>query len=254
LELPTFDLTGRTAIVTGASRGLGKGIARALAAAGADVVLAARSVPELEETAAQVREYGRRALVVQTDVSRSDEVNAMVAQAVAACGRIDVLVNNSAVYHPKPVLEMADEDWHLVINTNLNSQFYCARAVGRHMVEQRYGKIVNIASTWSVIGVPNNVAYCTAKGGVAQLTKGLAIEWARYGVRVNAIAPGHIRTTLSSKELEDPKIREIILRHIPLKYVAEPEDIAPMAVYLASSASDFMTGSILLIDGGQTAE
>jgi NAD(P)-dependent dehydrogenase (short-subunit alcohol dehydrogenase family) len=254
LEIPSFDLTGRTAIVTGASRGLGKGIARALAAAGADVVLAARTVPELEETAAHVREYGRRALVVPTDVSRADQVNAMVDQAVDAFGKVDVLVNNSGVYHPKPVLEMADEDWELVIGTNLSSQFYCARAVGRHMVARRYGKIVNIASTWSFIGVANNVAYCAAKGGVAQLTKSLAIEWARYGVRVNAIAPGHIRTTLSTIELENPKIRDVILSHIPLKYVSEPEDIAPLAVYLASSASDFMTGSILLIDGGQTAE
>ena len=249
-----FDLSGRTAIVTGAGRGLGKAIALALAEAGADLVAVARTTSEIEATAAAARQRGRRALVVPTDVTQVAQVNAMVEQAMAEYGKVDVLVNNVGLYWPKPALEVTDEEWDYVLRTVLHSQFYCVRAVGRHMVEQRYGKIINIGSHWGMIGVANNVPYSVAKGAVLQMTKALAVEWARYGVRVNAICPGHIRTQLTEKELADPKIYALIMRHLPLKYVSEPKDIAPLAVYLASAASDFMTGSSLVIDGGQNAE
>ncbi len=248
-----FDLTGRTAIVTGAGRGIGRAIALALAEAGADIAIGSRTPEEIEKVGAEIRALGRKAIVVPTDVSDRAQVNRLVDESLAAFGKIDILVNNPGLKMPKPAFDVTDEEWDYAIRTVLYSQWYCSQAVGRHMADQKYGKIINLGSTWGMIGIANNAPYSIGKGAVLHLTRVLAVEWAKHGIRVNAINPSYCRTSINEQELADPKILQIVLSRIPLKYIAETSDIAPAAVYLASPASDYITGQMLVIDGGMTA-
>ncbi len=248
-----FDLKGKTAFVTGASRGIGRSVAVSLAEAGADVALIGRDTAALEETLAGVKAHGRRALALKTDVTSADSIAAAVAQTVKEFGKIDTLVCNAGVQRLKPFLDMQPDDWRSLISTNLEGAIMTMQAVGKGMVEQKSGSIITMSSIYSFVGAPWNSIYCMTKGGLSQLSKALAVEWARYNVRVNAICPGWIETDLTKPYMLDQKTVDAGLRQIPLRRFGKPEDIGPMAVYLASDESSFVTGQAYVIDGGQIA-
>ena len=248
-----FDLKGKTAFVTGASRGIGRNVAVSLAEAGADVALIGRDTAALEETMAGVKAHGRRALALKTDVTSADSIQSAVDQTIKAFGKIDTLVCNAGVQKLKAFLDMQPEDWRGLISTNLEGAIITMQAVGKGMVGQKSGSIITMSSIYSFVGAPFNSIYCMTKGGLAQLSKALAVEWARHNVRVNAICPGWIETDLTKPYMQDQKTVEAGLRQIPLRRFGKPEDIGPMAVYLASDEASFVTGEAFVIDGGQIA-
>ncbi len=251
--LEALRLDGRVAVVTGASRGLGRAMALALAESGADVALASRSKPDLEETAHQVERLGRRAVVIPTDVRVFAEMETLVGQTRQLLGRLDILVSSSGVAQVAPLAEMRPEEWFRILDTNLTGVFNGCRAVARHFLAARSGKVVNIASVLGAVGLPGYAAYAASKGGVIAFTKALAVEWARYNVQVNAIAPGWFVTDMNAQAFADEKIRERLLRDVPLRRTGRVEEIGPLVVYLASPASDFMTGQTIFLDGGHSA-
>lgn len=246
-------LAGRVALVTGAGRGIGRAIALALGRAGATVACAARSLDQVEAAAAAIRAEGGSARAFPLDVTRPEEVAAAVRAIEQALGPIGVLVNNAGITLQKRSLELRDEEWERVLATNLTSMFLLARAVAPSMIAQGGGKIINIGSMWGKLGVPQFLVYCVTKAGADALTRCLAVEWARHGIRVNCLAPGYIRTDFSVEAMEDERTRALILSKIPLRRLGEPDEIGPLAVYLASPASDFMTGQTVYLDGGQTS-
>ena len=247
-----FSLFGRVALVTGASRGIGRAIALALGAAGAAVACAARSLDQVRATAEQIRGAGGGAVGLRLDVTRATEIAAAVADAQAALGPLDVLVNNAGVTLEKRAVEVTDEEWDTVLATNLTSMFRCARAAAPGMIERGRGKVINVGSMYGVLGVPRYAAYCASKAAVDGLTRSVAAEWARHGIRVNCLAPGLMNTEIPRAALADEKTRARFLSKIPARRIGEPEEAGALAVYLASSASDFMTGQTLYLDGGQT--
>jgi 2-deoxy-D-gluconate 3-dehydrogenase len=246
-------LAGKVAVVTGASRGLGRAIAIALATAGAAVALAARSAPHLEESAQAVVDAGGRALIVPTDVSRWSDVEALMRRTVAEFGGLDIVVNNSGLAKVIPLAEMSPEDWREVVDVNLTGVFHGCRAAAPYLVAQRSGKVINLASVLGAVGLPGYAAYGASKGGVAALTRTLGVEWARHNIQVNAIAPGWFVTDMNRAAFADPRIHERLVRDVPARRTGRLEEIGPLAVYLASPASDFMTGQTLFLDGGHSA-
>ncbi|HYI48495.1 MAG TPA: 2-dehydro-3-deoxy-D-gluconate 5-dehydrogenase KduD [Allosphingosinicella sp.] len=243
-----FDLTGKCAIVTGANTGIGQAIAVALAGAGADVALVGRS--RAEETADQVRALGRGAALIDADLSTSAPVQDIVDQTLAELGGLDILVNNAGIIRRADAVDFSEADWDAVIDTNLKSLFFLCQAAGRHMIARGSGKIVNIASLLSFQGGIRVPSYTAAKSGVAGLTKALANEWAGKGVNVNAIAPGYIATNNTAALRADETRNRQILERIPAGRWGAPSDIAGAAVFLASSASDYVNGHVLAVDGG----
>ena len=241
------------AIVTGASRGLGRAIAVALAAAGADVALTARSRPDLEETARGVEQQGRRALVAPADVSRLPEMEALVQSTVRELGGLDVLVNNSGVARVVPLAEATPQDWSAIVDVNLTGVFNGCRAAAPHLIARGAGKVINLASVLGAVGLPGYSLYAATKGGVIAFTRALAVEWARHNVQVNAIAPGWFVTDMNERAFADPRTRERLTRDVPARRTGRLEEIGPLAVYLASPDSDFMTGQTLFLDGGHSA-
>jgi 2-deoxy-D-gluconate 3-dehydrogenase len=241
------------AIVTGASRGLGRAIAVALAGAGADVALTARSRPDLEETARRVEQQGRRALVAPADVSRLPEMEALAQSTVRELGGLDVLVNNSGVARVVPLAEATPQDWSAIVDVNLTGVFNGCRAAAPHLIARGAGKVINLASVLGAVGLPGYSLYAATKGGVIAFTRALAVEWARHNVQVNAIAPGWFVTEMNEQAFADPRTRERLTRDIPARRTGRLEEIGPLAVYLASPASDFMTGQTLFLDGGHSA-
>jgi len=240
-------------MITGASRGLGRAIAVALADAGADVALAARSKAALEETAHLAAPAGRRTLVAPTDVSSYAEVDALVQRTIRELGRLDIVVNNSGVAKVAPLVEMTPEDWRFMLDVNLTGVFNGCRAAGPVLIAQKSGKVINVASVLGQVGLPGYTIYGATKGGVIALTRALGVEWARHNVQVNAIAPGWFATDMTNEAFANPRINERLTRDIPARRIGQPHEIGPLAVYLASAASDFMTGQTVFLDGGHSA-
>ena len=246
-------LRNQVAVVTGGGTGIGRSIALAMASYGADVVLAGRKLPPLEATADEIRAGGQRALPVPTDIRDSDQADALIAKAVEQFGRVHILVNNAAGSFLSSARKITPKGWQTVVDTTLNGTFYCSRAAGQHMIEHRNGgKIVNITATLHYKGSPGMIAPSAAKAGVEAMTKTLALEWAKYQILVNAIAPGPIQTEGSERNLwSNDAFRDMVLRGVPLARFGNPEEIANMAVYLASPAGDYITGATMVVDGGE---
>jgi 2-deoxy-D-gluconate 3-dehydrogenase len=247
------DLKGTVALVTGASRGLGRAMALALAEAGADLSLAARSVEDLQRTANEARKHGVRAEVFAADVRRREDIEAVVEATIRAWGQIDVLVNNAGISGAeKPFLDLGPDDWEDVLSVDLRGPAFCAQAAARRMVERKRGSIINIASMAGLQPIARLAPYCASKAGLIQLTRVLALELARYNIRVNALCPGYFKTPMNEVFFASPKGRDLIERSIPMRRLGDPTELGPAVVFLASDASSFMTGSVTVIDGGQT--
>jgi len=244
----SFSLAGRVALVTGAARGLGAAYALALAEAGADV--AVHDLCPVDETCERVRALGRRATALAGDVTRPDTPERLVREALSGLGALDIVVNNAGTIRRAAAAETSDADWLAVLDVNLSSVFRMCRAAGRHMLDRGHGKIVNVASLLAFQGGILVPAYAASKGGVAQLTKALANEWASRGVNVNAIAPGYVRTENTAALQADPARSRQIVDRIPAGRWAEPEDVAGGVVFLCSSAADYVHGHVLVVDGG----
>jgi NAD(P)-dependent dehydrogenase (short-subunit alcohol dehydrogenase family) len=248
-----FNLTGKSAFVTGASRGIGRSVAVCLAQAGAQVALVGRDAAALDQTLAEIEEVGGRGLALKADVTDSTSVQQAADAARQAFGKLDILVCNAGAQRLKPFLDMTQSDWRELIATNLEGAIVSMQCVGRGMVEQKSGVVLVMASIYSFVGAPGNSIYCMTKGGLLQLSKAVAVEWARYNVRVNAICPGWIETDLTRPYMQDQKAVDAGLRQIPIRRFGKPEDIGPLAVYLASDEASFVTGQSFVIDGGQIA-
>ena len=248
-----FDLTGRVAIITGGSIGLGRQMAEALAEAGANLVLCARKKERCEEAAHTLEKLGIRALALGCDVKDQASVEQLVAATVSAFGRIDVLINNAGISWGAPTEKMTLAEWNKVIETNLTGTFLCAQAAGRVMLKQQSGKIINMASVSGLKGAPPEaveaIAYHASKGGVISFTRDLAVKWARHNIQVNAIAPGWFPTHMSDKVIEHK--RDYLLSHIPARRFGTDHDLKGAAVFLASDASAYVNGHVLVVDGGQ---
>ena len=246
-------LDGKVALVTGASRGLGRAMALGLAEAGADVAVVSRTKKALNALVEEIRALGRRGLSIRADVTDRDEVEELVRRTMEAFGRIDILVNNAGTIFRAAAEEYPEEAWDRVMAVNLKGVFLCCQAVGKVMIAQRRGKIINIGSLLSEIGVPLIPAYTASKGGVRQLTKALAVEWAQYNIHVNAIGPGYFRTELTDALQKDEERAAWILSRTPMGRWGVPEDLKGPVVFLASDASNFITGQMLYVDGGWLA-
>ncbi|HEX78118.1 MAG TPA: glucose 1-dehydrogenase [Dehalococcoidia bacterium] len=252
MEFPRWDLSGKVAIVTGASKGIGRGIATAFANAGASVVLASRNEELLHEAAEDIRGRGGTALVHKLDVSREDEVVALVKTVAKEFGKIDILVNNAGTVLRKKAEELTTQDWDHVLDTNLKGAFWCGREVAKVMIPQRKGKIINIASIWATGARATILPYVVSKFGIYGMTKAWAVEWAPYNINVNAIAPAFIETDINAPLMADPKMMEFILSRTPLGRMGKVEDLMGAAIFLASEASNYVTGHCLFVDGGWT--
>lgn len=249
-----FSLEGKIAIITGGSRGIGRSIALGYANAGADVVIVSRTQEDVERVAEEAEAFGARSLGLPVDVTNSTSVRQMTEKILDTFGRIDVLVNNagiSPVY--TNVLKVKEEDWDRIIDVNLKAPFLCCQAVGRAMVEQNEGKVINIASVGATTGLPKFIAYCASKGGLVQITRVLASEWATNNIQVNAIAPGYVETDMTSGLDETPWLKEDIIQRTPMERLAQPDEVVGAAIFLASQASSYITGHILYVDGGWSA-
>lgn len=247
---PLFDLSGQVAIVTGTSRGLGQYFARALARAGADLVLTSRRRETLREMEDEVRALGRRNVSLELDVRNYESIQKMAADAREAFGQIHILVNNAGCNVRKPAVDVTWDDWNLVLDTNLRGSFFVAQAVARGMIEHGYGRIINIGSVTSVFGFAGLGPYCASRGGIRQLTMSLADDWGKDGVTVNCLAPGWFKTAQNKVLYEDPEWVAYLTDRIPVKRPGLPNDLDGAVVFLASEASRYITGQTLLVDGG----
>ncbi len=245
-----FSLDSRVAIVTGASRGLGQVFARALARAGADLVVTSRTLDSVRPFAAELESLGRRALPLALDVRDEASIRRMAAEAQEAFGRIDILVNNAGCNVRKKAVDVTWDDWNLVLDTNLRGAFFVAQAVARHMIPRRYGRIINIGSVTSVAGYAGLAPYGASRGGIRQLTMSLADDWGADGITVNCLAPGWFKTAQNAVMYEDAEWVAYLTDRIPLKRPGRPDDLEGAVVFLASDASAYVTGQLLLVDGG----
>ena len=254
MSAPSFRLDDQIALVTGASRGIGRGLAKALAAAGATVAVAARDLEALQQLAAEIAAAGGEALPVRLDVRDLDQINGAVDQLVARYGRVDILVNNAGLGANHPALAVSEADWDEMMAVNLKGLFFCCQAAGRIMLAQEHGRIVNMSSQAGVVGIRDHAVYSASKGAVNQLTRVLALEWSASGVTVNAVAPTFIYTPGTADRLDQPDYLQGVLQRLPIGRVGTIDDVSGAVIYLASPAAAMVTGHILLVDGGWTAQ
>jgi len=247
-----FDLSGKVVIVTGASRGLGQYFGRALAKAGADLVITSRNLSSLTEFKKEIESLGRKALAVQVDVLSQKDIKNMVRAAIREYGKIDILVNNAGLNIRSPSTDFSWEDWDTVLDTNLKGNFFCAQAVAKEMIKRNYGRIINMGSCTCVFGMEGIAPYTASRGGVLMMTKSLAAEWGRYGITVNVLAPGWFKTAQNAALYENKQWVENIKSRIPLNRPGLPHDLDGAVIFLASDASAYITGQIILVDGGFT--
>jgi len=249
-----FDLSGKVAIVTGGHSGIGNGIAKSLAEAGADVVISARRFERCQEACSEIeKKLGVKSLPVRCDVTNTDEVNNLIETTIKEFGKVNILVNSAGVGgSEKPVVEMSDEDWDTTINIDLRGAFLCSRAAAREMIKQNEGKIINIASMVAFVASRYMSAYCASKAGVVQLTKVMALELVRYNIQVNAICPGYFLTPMNHEFFSTEMGKKLVDRNIPMRRLGNVDELKGIAIYLASPASSFTTGASILIDGGQS--
>ncbi|MBP1155694.1 MULTISPECIES: glucose 1-dehydrogenase [unclassified Paenibacillus] len=255
MQHPSFNLEGKVAVVTGSGSGIGRNIALGLAEAGADIVITELSEKSnaAHETAEQVRSAGRKTFVVDLDVTDVSSIGHMVKQACAAFGRIDILVNNAGIIIRKKAVDVTEEEWDKVMDVNLKGVFFTSQAVAKVMIQQRGGKMINIASINGMIGSAERSSYTASKAGVINLTRTLAAEWAEYGINVNAIGPTYLLTPLTENLFSKDAFKEEYFRRQPIQRVGRPEDLLGTVIYLASPASDLVTGHTVMVDGGWTA-
>ena len=250
-----IDVKGKICVVTGSTKGIGKGIAEALAENGGTVVICSRKQNECDAVAAEIREkYGVDAIGVSADITKTEAIENLFNTVMEKYGRVDVLVNNAGSAITKRAEDLTEEDFDHVLALDLRAVFFCSQAAGKIMIKQKSGKIISIASVLGVVADKQVLPYCVAKGGVLQMTRALALEWAKYNLQVNAICPGYVITELNRKELTDEKIGGGLLRKTAMRRFGEVEEIAGAAVYLASDASSYTTGEPIIVDGGWCAE
>ena len=249
-----FSLAGKVALVTGAARGIGKACALALAQAGADVVLGLRDSSTGQDVFQQIHEMGRKVLPVQMDVSKLAEINRAVDEVVQAFGRIDILVNNAGVGKTNPVEQVTEADFDHIISVNLKGTYFTAQAVGKIMIKQRQGRIINLGSQAGEVAISTSSVYCLTKAGIAHMTRCMALEWAPYNILVNCVAPTFIATPGTEPELSDPENKKSVIHRIPLGRIGDVQEVAWPVVFLASPAASLITGTTLLVDGGWTIQ
>ncbi len=251
---PTFDLSGKIAVVTGANKGIGYGLCKCLASAGATVIGTARDNSSEHAFKQEIEKEGQKADLVKLDVSNLDSINQAFDKIKAKYGRIDILVNNAGIGPNHPAQIVTEQDWDSVMNVNAKGLFFCSQIAGKMMIEQKYGRIINISSQASVVAIRDHAVYCASKGAVNQLTKVLALEWADKGVTVNAVAPTFTYTPGTAERLDNPQYLKTVLDRIPVGRVATIDDVGGAVIYLASDAGSMVTGSVLTVDGGWTIQ
>jgi NAD(P)-dependent dehydrogenase (short-subunit alcohol dehydrogenase family) len=252
-DYPRFDLKGQVALVTGAARGLGRSISLALANAGADVALGLRDIKTGHSLAKEIEMMHRKTLELQMDVTRLDQISQSIQETVARLGRLDILVNNAGLGPSNPAEIVREADFDLTLAVNLKGTFFTSQAAGRVMIQQKYGRIINLSSQAGIVALPTESVYCMTKAAVAHLTKCLAVEWGKYNITVNALAPTFIQTPGTEEALADEKFRSDVISRIPLGRIGRPIDVVGAVIFLASPAASLITGSTILIDGGWTA-
>ena len=245
-----FKLLNKVAIVTGASRGLGRAMAIGMAEAGAHIVAIGRDTKSLDETRKKIGEVGGTSTIFQADLCNDKAIKEIVQNTIKMLGRIDILINNAGIAPMKRTTEITNEEWHKVIDTNLNSVFLLTQAVGQKMIENNYGNIINIASVYGKIASNRSLHYCASKAAIMQMTKALALEWAPFNIRVNCIAPGFFQTDMTAKQQENEKHYKFLIQKIPLRRFGKPEEIIGSVIFLSSDASQYVTGATIFVDGG----
>jgi len=271
VPLKEFDLSGKAAVVMGGGRGIGKGIALILAEAGAELLVAARTAEEIEQTASEIRQLGRKCVAVSADATKADDAEKVISTAVSEWGSVDILVNSAGLGTRKPIVPLpgykpawaekqanfssptSEEEWYQMVDANLTTIFLATRAVGPQMIKQGKGKIINVCSVAAVKGFAYQVLYCTTKAAVSMYTQSLALEWARYNINVNALAPGYVATQMTAMFFGDEAMRRTLISSVPLKRLCQLREVGLLAVYLASEASDYLTGQTIYLDGGISA-
>ncbi len=253
-KVSPYNLNGKVALVTGAARGIGKACALALANAGADIILGLRDKKSGESVVNEIKALGRNVLPLQMDIANMSEIKSAVNEGCQHFRRIDVLVNNAGIGAPAPAEKVNESDFDDAINVNLKGTFFTSQEVGKIMIKQKYGRIINLSSQAGFVALPTESVYCMTKAGIAHLTKCLALEWAKYNITVNAVAPTFIKTPGTEKWLDDPDFKQSVIDRIPLGRIGAPLDVAQPVVFLASAAASMITGETIMIDGGWTIQ